>query len=229
TVFDNKCQKVYFLTFVGGEKSLYKRIDKAVCVVKWKGADVMKKYLCSLLTGLLVGSMLICPVSAGSVFPDVDDDAPYAEAVQYLNEAGIMKGSSSGNFNPNNTVTRAEMATILCNMLGETENLTVSDTFSDVPTTHWANKYVTKASELGFVSGYGSGKFGPNDPVTYEQAVTMVVQAMGLGEIALEYGGYPNGHIEVADEYGFIWGLSSQVGDNMPRSQIAVLVYRTQV
>ena len=131
-----------------------------------------------LLAGALAGAILICPAMAASSFPDVDEYAPYAEAVEYLKERNIMVGDNHGNFNPNKTVTRAEMATIVCRMLGETENLTISNTFTDVPNTHWANKYIAKAAELSIVSGYGNGKFGPNDMVTYEQAVTMVVRAL---------------------------------------------------
>ncbi|NBI11346.1 S-layer homology domain-containing protein [Colidextribacter sp. OB.20] len=189
----------------------------------------MKHKLQRILVCFLALTLLTCPALAASSFPDVDENADYAEAVEYLKDVGIMRGDDKGNFNPNNTVTRAEMATIICNMLGETEDLTVSDTFSDVPTTHWANKYIAKASELGFVSGYGGGKFGPNDTVTFEQAVTMVVRAMGLEEIALDYGGYPDGYIEAATKYGFTQGLSVQVGEKMARNQIALLLYQTQI
>lgn len=113
----------------------------------------MKKKLRRLIAGILVGGTLICPVFAAPLFPDVDENAEYAEAVAYLKDVGIMRGDDKGNFNPNKTVTRAEMATIVCNMLGETEGLTVSEAFSDVPTTHWANKYIAKAEELGIISG----------------------------------------------------------------------------
>lgn len=75
------------------------------------------------------------PVS-GSVFPDVADDAPYAEAAEYLNDVGIMQGDEKGNFNPDKTVTRAEMAALICRMLGETENLAKANTFTDVPVSH---------------------------------------------------------------------------------------------
>ena len=184
----------------------------------------MKKLRC-LFMGLLIGGVLICPAMAASSFPDVDENADYAEAVKYLDDVGIMRGDNNGNFNPNQTVTRAEMATIICNMLGETEDLTVSDTFSDVSRTHWANKYISKASEFGLVSGYGSGKFGPNDSVTYEQVLTMVVRAMALEEEAIQAGGYPDGYIEIAHERGYINRLSAQKGESLTRWQVAMILY----
>lgn len=45
-----------------------------------------------LLAGLLIGGQLICPALAASSFPDVDENAEYAEAVEYLKDVGIMKG-----------------------------------------------------------------------------------------------------------------------------------------
>lgn len=150
----------------------------------------MRSKLRWLLACLLVVGVLTCPALATSSFPDVADDAAYGEAVEYLNDVGIMQGDTQGNFNPDKAVSRAEMATILCRMLGETEDLEKNDTlFSDVPASHWANSYIAKASELGIINGYGNGKFGPNDTVTYEQAITMVIQATGGASEAQEMGG----------------------------------------
>ncbi len=187
----------------------------------------MKHKLQRILSCLLAFTLLTCPALAASSFPDVDENADYAEAVEYLKERSIMVGGSNGKFNPNQIVTRAEMATVICNMLGETENLTASDTFSDVPATHWANKYITKASELGFVSGYGNGKFGLNDTVTFEQAVTMIVRAMDMGELATAAGGYPKGFLLVASEQGMIRSMDFQIGDPLDRASVAKIIYNT--
>lgn len=175
--------------------------------------------------GLLLVGLLICPASAASSFPDVDENADYAEAVEYLKDVGIMRGDDQGHFNPDKTVTRAEMATIICNMLGETQDLTVSDQFSDVPLTYWANKYITRAKELGFISGYGNGKFGPNDSVTYEQAVTMLIGATGLSEFAIEEGGYPDGYIEVAKDCGYLLNIVAEKGEQLSRWKVAKILY----
>ena len=164
-----------------------------------------------LLAGVLVGTILICPTMAASVFPDVDEYVYYAEAVEFVNDAGIMCGDDKGNFNPNKTVTRAEMATIVCRMLDETENLTISN--------------ITKAAEFSIVSGYGNGKFGPNDPVTYEQAVTMVVRAVGrTGQIQVPTN-YPDGFLQTALDNDWLDGISSEKGEFLSRADIAVLIY----
>lgn len=188
----------------------------------------MKKYLLIIMClcmgiGLLTGE-------AEALFPDVDENAAYAEAAEYLNEAGIMQGDTQGNFNPDNTVTRAQMAAIVCRMLGETEGFTTDgNRFTDVPDSYWANEYIVRAAELGIIGGYQDGSFKPGNTVTYEQALAMIVRAMDLESDALAAGGYSAGYISIAEEYGFIYRLSANSGELMSRGQIAILVYNTQV
>lgn len=184
----------------------------------------MKIKIQSILASLLAVSLLTCSASAMD-FPDVDSNSPYSTAIQYVSELGVMVGDSNGNFNPNQIVSRCEMATIVCRVLGQIENLSKSNTFTDVPTTHWANAYVGKASELGIVNGYGGGKFGPGDPVTYEQAITMIIRAIGEGDKAISYGGYPNGFIKVAQENNLLNGIQAVQGQGLSRGSVAMLLY----
>lgn len=184
----------------------------------------MKHKIQRTLASLLAVWLLTCPALAMS-FPDVDDYLDYAVAVDYVSDLGIMVGDDQGNFNPYKPVTRAEMATIICRMLNETENLPSSTAFTDVPVGHWANVYVGKAAELGIVSGYGGGRFGPSDPVTYEQAVTMVIRVIGEGDAAVEYGGYPDGFLAVAKENSLLDGILAEKGEPLSRADIALLLY----
>lgn len=185
----------------------------------------MQKLRC-LIVWVLIGGVLTCPALAAFPFPDVDENADYAEAVEYLKDAGIMRGDDKGNFNPNNPVTRAEMATIICNMLGETEG-TASSVFTDVPIGHWANHYISKAAELGIISGYGNGKFGPSDNITYEQGVTMIVRALGGTELATNAGGYPYGFLDVAYQHGFLENITATEGEPLLRKDVAYLLYNS--
>jgi len=184
----------------------------------------MKKYLAIALC-LCVGIGMLTGEAAAS-FPDVDEDAAYAEAAEYLNEIGVMQGDAQGNFNPNKNVTRAQMAALLCRMIGETENLAVDGSrFSDVPAAYWANGDIIKAASLKIISGYSDGTFRPNNTVTYEQALTMVVRAMALEEEATQAGGYPDGYIEIAHEHGYIDQLPAEKGDLLTRWQVAIILY----
>lgn len=182
------------------------------------------KTISAFLASLLTISLLTCSASAMD-FPDVDSNSPYSTAIQYVSELGVMVGGSNGNFNPNQIVSRCEMATIICRMLGMAENLSKSEVFDDVPTNHWANAYVGKVAELGIVGGYGNGKYGPGDPVTYEQAITMIVRTIGEGDRANYNGGYPNGFIQVAQEKNLLNGIQAVQGQGLSRGAVAMLLY----
>lgn len=186
----------------------------------------MKRRIATVLVFALAVSFLVFPVQAVSSFPDVREDAEYAEAVEYLKGNRIMVGDDHGNFNPNKAVTRAEMATIICNMLGEAGNsVNAGGIFTDVSASHWASGYIAKAVSLGIISGYGNRKFGPNDKVTYEQAVTMIVRAGYGSEDAQNAGGYPNGFLHMAEIYGLLEGIHINNGTLLTRAQVAMLLY----
>lgn len=184
----------------------------------------MKHKIQCILASLLAVWLLTCPALAMS-FPDVDDYLDYAVAVDYVSELGIMVGDNQGNFNPYKTVTRAEMATIICRMLDETENLPRSTVFTDVPIGHWANAYIGKAAELRIVNGYGGGRFGPSDSVTYEQVVTMIIRAIGGEEVAVSYGGYPDGYLLAAKENSLLEGIQAEPKEPLSRIEIAKILY----
>ena len=159
-------------------------------------------------------------------FPDVPQDADYAQAVSMLAELEIITGDERGNFNPDSTVTRGEMAAILCRLLEEPQ--AGKDTgFQDVSSDHWAAGYVTRAVELGFVNGYGNGNFGPQDPVTCEQVVKMLVCAWGYEEEAQAEGGWPQGYWNVAGDLGIRQEVTAGPTENAPRSAVAVFCCNT--
>lgn len=188
----------------------------------------IKQGISAAVLSAVLGSAMVFPGMAAS-FPDVASGADYAEAVDYVSDMGLMVGDKTGKFHPDQAVTRAEMATILCNMLGETENLsTDGSVFTDVPADHWANRYVVKAAELGLVSGYGNGKFGPSDQVTYEQAITMIVRGTGWDKDVDnidDVGGYPDGFIHIAQERGLLIGVQTSLGKALARADVAILLY----
>lgn len=166
---------------------------------------------------------------AAALFPDVPETAPYAEAVNALREYGIISGDDKGNFNPDSSVTRAEAAVIICRLLGMSEDAQQASTtaFSDVPVDHWANGYVAKAAEQGIINGYGNGKFGPSDSVTYAQMIKMLVCAWGMGQQAEAEGGYPSGYMLVAENTGITTGINYSTDNAAPRHAVALLVYNS--
>lgn len=173
--------------------------------------------------------VLFCGAAFAGTFPDVSDSAFYATAVETLADLGILQGDSHGNFNPNNTITRAEAATIVCRMLGvESEAKTLKTSkFSDVSSNHWAVGYISKAAELGIIDGYGNGKFGPSDSVTKQQIIKMLVCAWGYEEEAKNTGGWPSGYTQLAVHLQIADNVSSIDPGSAIRSDVAIWVYNT--
>lgn len=187
----------------------------------------MKK-VSRVLALILVCSLLLCgAVNATGSFPDVPEAASYYEAVEFLAELKIFGGDDKGNFNPNNSITRAEAAAVVCRLLGiEAEAKTIKKSaFKDVSNSHWACGYIAKAAELGIVGGYGNGKFGPSDTLTKEQIVKMLVCAWGFGDEAGNYGGWPKGYAKVAENYGIVENMDTVSNAPASRAQVAEWIY----
>lgn len=185
----------------------------------------MKKIM-SLVFLILAVNLLMIVAQAGSVFADVDDGASYAAAVQMAKDLGLLKGDDKGNFNPAASVTRAEFATVLFRMFsGEsTPPSSYSSAFDDLPTNYWAAPYIAWAVDCGMINGYGARKFGPNDPVTYDQALKMLLCACGYSEDAEDIGGYPYGYMSMAERTGFSSGINAVIKVPVPRSDVATMI-----
>lgn len=171
--------------------------------------------------------VLFCSTAFAGSFPDVPDNATYAEAVEVLADMAVLQGDASGNFNPNKTITRAEAAAVMCRLVGvedEVKNSQIT-AFTDVASSHWASGYVAKATELDIIGGYGNGKFGPSDAVTQQQIIKMLVCAWGYEDSAQAKGGWPNGYAAVAEELGVVSSSSSVSSAPATRATVAQWAY----
>lgn len=176
----------------------------------------MKKLLALMLSMAMVFTI----GTSVMAYSDVEEGTYVSEAVTVLSNLDILNGYEDGTFKPEATITRAEMAKIVCEALGYYGMGSDKTPFDDVEPKHWAAGYINTAASLGIINGYGDGKFGPEDTVTYEQAVKMVVCALGYEAMAADRGGWPAGYTSVAANIGLTKGMSSSV-----RGDIAVLIY----
>ena len=176
----------------------------------------MKKLLALMLSVAMVFTI----GTSVMAYSDVEEGTYVSEAVTVLSNLDILNGYEDGTFKPEATITRAEMAKIVCEALGYYGMDNDKTPFDDVEPKHWAAGYINTAASLGIINGYGDGKFGPEDTVTYEQAVKMVVCALGYEAMAADRGGWPAGYTSVAANIGLTKGMSSSV-----RGDIAVLIY----
>ena len=149
-----------------------------------------------LFSSLSFGSL----AHAATAFTDVTNTTPNSEAILTLTKLGVINGyanddNTTYSFKPNGDITRGEFAKIITVALGaENEIATSSIQFNDIDG-HWAKPYVLVAASRGIVNGFEDGTFKPDENVTYEQAVKMIVCAAGYESIAQSLGGWPNGYM----------------------------------
>ena len=114
--------------------------------------------------------------STDSGFSDVKPGDWYNNAVSTMVNAGILNGYSDGTFKPNANITRAEFATIAARFLSNSYSL--NDRFYDTEG-HWAEPYINRAAEVGWINGYNDGSFKPDRAITRAEAVTLVNAVLG--------------------------------------------------
>ena len=124
----------------------------------------------------------------GLPFADVSGSDWFYNDVRYVYEKGIMDGTGADRFSPNAPLTRAMIVTILYRMAGS-PSVSGSSDFTDAAAGKWFAKAVAWAAANGIVNGYGSGLFGPNDPVTREQLAAILYRYAvygGMTAVTLE-------------------------------------------
>lgn len=119
-------------------------------------------------------------------------------------EYNIMTMDDTGSFAPDQPVTRAAMAKMLMAAQNITTGPEVPVTFSDVAADHWAAHYIGLAQSAKLINGFEDGTFRPEESVTPEQVVKMVVCLLGYEPTAREKGGYPDGYMATAKEIGLL-------------------------
>ena len=121
-------------------------------------------------------------------FTDVTSTDWFAEAVKYVADKGMMNGTSKTTFGPKSGTTRGMIVTVLYRL--ENEPSTSATSFTDVASDAYYANAVAWANANSVVSGYGNGKFGPNDSITREQ----------LAAILYRYAQYKKYNVSVGED-----------------------------
>ena len=143
------------------------------------------------------GPSIIAPGNTGAVttpntntnykpdFQDLDSVEWARTAINGLAMRGMINGRDQYTFDPNANITRAEYCQILMGAINAL-NAKGESTFADVPSTAWYYNAVSVASQLGIVSGYGDGNFGPNDLITRQDMALMTYKTAKIMNKSLE-------------------------------------------
>ena len=163
------------------------------------------------------------------VFSDIQDTDYYAKAATALEQLDILKGYPDGTFGAEKPITRAEMAAVVCRMIdkeADSENAKGETIFSDVKATDWESGYVNIAVAEKIINGYPDGTFKPDANIKHEEAIKMVVCAMGYGdEVVMDAKDWSKGYLELADKKGISSDLNGEKGKASTRGDVAVMSY----
>ena len=196
-------------------------------IKKFYKEDFHMKNLNKVLAMLVVFMMMLSTVAFASSFSDVADTSNYSTAIEVGVDLGLFKGYEDGTFKPEGEITRAEFAAIVVRLLGQEAQAAgakAATQFIDVPADHWAAGYVNIAVQAGVINGYGNGNFGPEDLVEYQDAITMMVRALGY-EPAIGSAGYPTGYLTKAGELGLTTGVNGSNGVAANRGAVAQIAF----
>lgn len=157
----------------------------------------------------------------------IDKDA--AESVELLYALDIMTGDEKGNFNPNATITRAEVAKMIYVILNKGNDdkaatYAAAQLFTDVPSTAWYAGYINYLAALGLVSG-SEGKFYPTAAVKTAEAAKMLLTAIGYNATDRQYVGanWAKNVLSDASIVGLLSGYKADINGAAPRQWVAVM------
>lgn len=147
----------------------------------------------------------------------------YASPAENLQDKGIFDGYEDGELHLERTLTRAEFAKIFTEaFLKDTAETDLKFDFPDVKKDFWGREYIDKAVRAGVISGFDDGKFHPDEKITYEQAVKMIVQYCEKRSFD-----YPAGYVSRAVENGISDNVTALIGDTITRGETACLIENT--
>ena len=122
---------------------------------------------------------LACP---SANMTDVPETAWYHDAVDYMMAKGLMGGVSATTFDPEGTLTRAQLVTVLYRIEGEPE-VDGKHQFTDVPSGKWYSDAICWAAQNGIVNGVSETEFAPEEPVTREQIAAILYRYTKSGPV----------------------------------------------
>lgn len=183
----------------------------------------MRKTLILVLSFIFI---MAAVTNSYAAFSDVPSGASYLNALERLSVLGIMGGTDNGTFKPDEMLTREQFAKVIVVASGlgdDAKTLKGSTVFADIPLNAWSSGYINEALNKGFIAGMPDGKFHPGEKVTFAQACTVLVRALGYTDADLK-GYWPNNYIEKARTLKLTEGVTLDKNDGLPRCAAAVMI-----
>ncbi len=180
----------------------------------------MKRIIAILVSALMV--LGACPSLAA------DGDVINA-ALPLLSALNIMVGDANGDMRLDSLVSRAEFTKVAVASSSYRHSVATSlktSSYKDVSAGHWAAPYIKVGVVNGYCKGYSDATFRPDNTVTYEEAITILLRVLGYSDD--DFGNsWPYGQVGMAENLGISDGVDVNIGDELSRREVAVLVFNT--
>ena len=179
----------------------------------------------------------ITPV--GPAKPDKPAEPEQPEKPELTAHAAFVTGYADGTVRPLNSITRSEVAAMLCRLLTESQKQNVPQagkTFSDVPADAWYSESVSALAGMGVITGRTDGTFAPAQNITRAEFAVMLVRFAGTtgeqgGEVTFSdiSGHWAESAIRAAAAQGWVKGMSDgtfRPDDSITRAEAMAMLCR---
>ncbi len=166
------------------------------------------------------------PLVVGQTFyRDVAQNAWYAPAVADMVVKRLMFGTAKDSFSPEQPASRAMVATVIYRMAA-VQSANSTSSYDDVASDQWYYDAVNWASKNGIVSGYGDGRFGPNDDISRQQIVVILYRFAKFQNYTMAEPGSLSDFSDAASianyaQEAFAWAVSEGIVKGMADGRLA--------
>jgi hypothetical protein len=169
--------------------------------------------------------------SSNGIYPSDVMNTALLTPVKFLMDKKIITGDEDGLFHPENSITRAEFATMMAkatNNISDLEGDAKKNYFNDLDGYGWATGYINACAKASLINGVGNEKFAPGNEVSYAEVVTIIIRSKNAS--AVTTGTWPDNYILYAQ-----MNMSSMIGDRnitdwsapATKGDVATMLYRS--
>ncbi|MFH1720353.1 MAG: DKNYY domain-containing protein [Patescibacteria group bacterium] len=177
---------------------------------------------------LVSAIVLMYPLSAYGAFLDTEAHV-YTEAIQFLQDKGVVQGYSDNTFRPDNLVNRAEFLKMVMELKEWSIENEHEGIFHDVDSADWFAPYVHSAAKNNLVNGYPDGFFRPEQNINFAEASKIITKAFRYNTNSSEEKRWYEPYvIRLSNKHAIPDSIDS-FWKNITRGEIAELIWRMSV
>ncbi len=159
---------------------------------------------------------------------DADNfNAAYQAEMDFLKSLGLIEKDYDATL----VITKAEILTLILNTLYPDADFSKGQEeeqiFNDVSENHEYYSYIKTGKDLGIVNGDGNNNFHPDKQMILNQAIAVVVNALGYRYHAQQLGGYPSGYYMIAKQIGLLKNVNLAASDTVNGGDVVRIIYNS--